>query len=887
MSSVTIQNGVSTIEGEAFSSCYSLTSITIPTSVTSIGGGGTFGEVFNTPITVTLISTTPATIANNSPFGTWAVIRVPDAAVETYREADTWSDVTNSIIGMSTQIDYDVTVSADDSRSTLHETIGEENLQNVVSLKVTGDINSYDIMVMRNKMDNLHILDLTDANIVANNYEYYTGYHTEDDVLGAMSFYQLNKLAKVKLPKSIKSIGASAFNGCKNLSEVEFQTGLKSIGYSAFQNCGKLIAINLKEGLESIDSYAFGQSNTNSINSPKESELIIPYGVTSIGSYAFGSNTQLKQVSLPATLKTLGTGAFYYCYSIERISLPTSLESIPSNAFEKCSGLKRVDIPSTILSIGNRAFKGCDQISDVYTYIVEPTPINMETFSTYTTATLHVPSTSYYNYWYDTEWSQFRNVEEFIAVYEYFYINNDFTIGDEQGVISGDVFSDDPNADLNPGSGLIIETNENNPQNLNEVHIKMKGAENASIIAASNLSANKVYFDIEIQAGRWYFLAFPFNVKATNITAPGTYVFRTYDPEERANGKTGWQDWIGDLLNKGQGYIFHCSKSGTLSLCVEKEDMDWDAENRPQALASTPAEDQQDASWNFIGNPQTSYYDIDETGYTQPITVWNGESYEAVRSGDDAYALSPCEAFFVQKPSNTDEIDFPAEGRYTQTQWEQEQSAKAAARRLGGVKTDRLLVNLVLSNGQTEDKTRVVFNEKKSKDYEMDYDAPKFMSSNVPQLYSLDQQQSRYAINERPMGEVHLGYTAPAKGELTIKAMRMDQPVMLRDTKLQITHDLSVGDYTFGTEAGTFNSRFLLVVDNSATNVGKLREQTGVSVMAEEGGISFLGISDEPVDVYSVGGVLMAGHVGNGFLSLPKAAYLVKVGTATAKVIVR
>ena len=169
----------------------------------------------------------------------------------------------------------------------------------------------------------------------------------------------------------------------------------------------------------------------------------------------------------------------------------------------------------------------------------------------------------------------------------------------------------------------------------------------------------------------------------------------------------------------------------------------------------------------------------------------------------------------------------------------------------------------------------------------MECDAPKFMSSNVPQLYSLDQQQSRYAINERPMGEVHLGYTAPAKGELTIKAMRMDQPVMLRDTKLQITHDLSVGDYTFGTEAGTFNSRFLLVVDNSATNVGKLREQTGVSVMAEEGGISFLGISDEPVDVYSVGGVLMAGHVGNGFLSLPKAAYLVKVGTATAKVIVR
>jgi len=60
----------------------------------------------------------------------------------------------------------------------------------------------------------------------------------------------------------------------------------------------------------------------------------------------------------------------------------------------------------------------------------------------------------------------------------------------------------------------------------------------------------------------------------------------------------------------------------------------------------------------------------------------------------------------------------------------------------------------------------------------------------------------------------------------------MDQPVMLRDTKLQITHDLSIGDYTFTTEAGTFNERFVLVVDGSATNVAQLRQETGVSVMA-------------------------------------------------------
>lgn len=869
-------------------------------------------EAFTSAGIITLMTVTPALLESNNAFGSVLSVRVPDSALAAYRVADKWSDFANRIVGIGTKIDYDVTVSADNSRSTLHETIGEENLQNVVRLKVTGDINSYDIMVMRNKMDNLHYLDLTDANIVASNYEYTPGYHTEDDVFPVNSFSGLfDKLITVKLPKSIKSIGSSAFracsnlmevefqtglesisnsafNGCSKLKEVEFQKGLKSIGSYAFCNCGSIRTIKLKEGLETIGDYAFGYTNNDS-GYPQEEELIIPNGVTSIGSYAFSGNTNLVRVALPSSLKTMGEGAFKGCRQLESISLPTSLNTIPGYAFVNCSSLKEVRIPSTITSIGNDAFSGCSKLSDVYTYIVEPTPIRMNTFSTYTTSTLHVPSTSYYNYFYDTAWSQFRKLEEFIAEYQYFYINNDFTISDEQGTIHAGVDEDDPDADLNPGSGLIIETDKDTPQQLDELHIKAKNSDVASVIAATNLKANKVCFDIDIEAGRWYFLSFPFDVRMNVecIMAPGEYVFRVYASEKRANGQTGWQDWNGDL-EKGQGYIFQCAKSGVLSLGVEKEAMDWDAENRPLTLKSTPAADQRDASWNFLGNPQTSYFDIDETGYSQPITVWNGSGYDAVRADDDTYALKPFEAFFVQKPANKSEIDFPAEGRYTKTQWEAEKVSKAAARRMSGVSTDRQLINLTLSDGSYEDKTRVVFNEQKSQDYEMDCDAAKFMSSEkVPQLYSLDQKQQCYAINERPTGEVRLGYVAAAKGELTIKARRMDQPVMLRDTELQITHDLSVGDYTFSTDAGTFNSRFVLVTDNSATSVGQLRRQTGVSVMAEEGGISFLGIDGQAVDVYSLSGTLLAGSIGNGMVALPKAAYIVKVGSVTTKVIVR
>lgn len=202
--------------------------------------------------------------------------------------------------------------------------------------------------------------------------------------------------------------------------------------------------------------------------------------------------------------------------------------------------------------------------------------------------------------------------------------------------------------------------------------------------------------------------------------------------------------------------------------------------------------------------------------------------------------------------------------------------------------TDRQIVNLTLTDGLLADKTRVVFNEKKSVGYEMDCDAAKFMSTErVPQLYTLDQQQARYAINERPSGEVPVGYAATAKGELSISVTRMDQPMLLRDQELGVTHDLSLGAYTFTTEAGNFDRRFTLLANHNATGVGELLQQTGVSLIAEQGGIAIAGSDSHDVAIYSTDGVLLVRQAADGFISLPKGAYVIKVDNRTAKLLVR
>ena len=306
-----------------------------------------------------------------------------------------------------------------------------------------------------------------------------------------------------------------------------------------------------------------------------------------------------------------------------------------------------------------------------------------------------------------------------------------------------------------------------------------------------------------------------------------------------------------------------------------------------EANAST---NEQDASWNFVGNPFTSFFDLNDMGYNAPVTRWNSNtnSYEAVRPGDDDYIFHPFEAFFVQRPADSENIEFDPDHRMTQTGRDKRQNANAQKAKKRMLNPERLLVNLTISDGKDSDKTRVVFNQKKSNTYEMDCDAAKFMSqTSAVQLYSVEAKGGKFAINERPKGSVQLGYTAAKAGEYTISAQRMDQPVMLKDNAMNVMFDLSNGDYNFTSDAGTFDNRFMLLVDGSTTGIADIANGTGVNIMPVDGGLNITGIEGKKVNIYSLSGVLCATRSDCGLLSLPKATYIVEVGNMKAKVAVK
>ena len=976
---ITLGDDVEYIGDYAFYNVNNTKSLNISDKVTYIGKHAF--DNMNSLETLYMAGATPATLGGATALSKFTTIYVPNEAarVEYIKDA-LWADHQAQIIALGTKTDYDVNVTALPDKSALHMTIGENNLINVLKLKVSGTINSYDLMLMRNKMVNLKDLDLSEATIVSNSYEYFsnngTGYSSVDNKLTRYAL-QPNLFA-VKLPKSLTSIEDNALGELTHVDEIEVPANvvtlgsyaaydlkylkaftfaqdskLQTIGSYAFYYCSSLKELSIPGSVTAINDYALdycsslsklvfedGEEdmslNKNSSSSPLAEVYIgrniinnygsyttspfssksllkkvtIGNGVTSIPSYLF-YNSACNELVVAPSLKTIGTSAFYknlttdiniedvnawsnieglqtlmstttaknfylngekietldltgvetmqpyafdhatitglniptnstlesipdYAFAntqINKLQMPVSITSVGAYAFSNCANLAEVKLPSSIRSIGNHAFDGCNVLYDVYTYTIEPQAIDQYTFSTYQAATLHCPKVSYYTYFYDTQWSQFLKLVDFDEPYDYIFIDKDVTINDNTGTIDGT-----PDADINAGGGLIVEGSHD--QVLDEIHIKFDGSINVGASLVGKVHANKIFLDLMVDADKWYYFSFPFNVDLATIQKTGGYVFRYYDGQARANGNTGWKNVEAGTthLTAGDGYIFSTNTAGLLTIVIDKKtieefDLTVDKLTGLNSYTATTSGETSDAnkSWNFIGNPYLCYYSMNEMDYNAPVIVWNGTSYEAFRPGDDDYTFYPFQAFFVQKPENVEGVGFDKDNQTTYLQ-SQDESTKAAsrARKARALNSNRKLINLTLTDGTTTDKTRVVFNDEQSLSYEMACDASKFETSGVAQLYSIGADGVKYSINERPIanGEVKLGYVAVKKGEVTISVARMDAHVLLKDAKTGTIFDFSDGDYTFTSEAGAFEGRFTLVLDDEATPIEKVEAES-------------------------------------------------------------
>ncbi len=101
------------------------------------------------------------------------------------------------------------------------------------------------------------------------------------------------------------------------------------------------------------------------LDGDKITTLIVPDGVTYIGSHAFYGCTDLICAEIPEGVESIGSAAFHGCSALEFLSLPTSLRNIGVWAFSGCSGLTDVAIPEGVTRVDDYTFYGCSSLTGI------------------------------------------------------------------------------------------------------------------------------------------------------------------------------------------------------------------------------------------------------------------------------------------------------------------------------------------------------------------------------------------------------------------------------------------------------------------------------------------------------------------------------------------
>ena len=372
LTSVTIPNSVTSIGG-AFYGCSALTSVTIPNSVTSIGQSAFSGCASLTSVT---IPNSVTSIGGSAFDNCWALTNV----------------YYNGSVADWCQIDFD--------NSSSNPLLGAQFY-----------------------IDNQLVTDLVIPDEVT--------------TIKSYAFYGCSSLTSVTIPNSVTRISISAFYGCSALTSVTIPNSVTSIGSSAFYGCSALTSVTIPNSVTSIESYAFSSCSSlthirceattpptlySDVFDRTYFQLVfVPTGTATAYANAWGNNytyidseteitvhvetagqlaaaivaqgatpARVTKLTVTGTLNeadfniiksnmprlynldmsgisntTLPNELFYQKRALLSIALPNGLTEIPNDAFNGCR-LTSILIPNSVTTIGSNAFNDCSVLTKVY-----------------------------------------------------------------------------------------------------------------------------------------------------------------------------------------------------------------------------------------------------------------------------------------------------------------------------------------------------------------------------------------------------------------------------------------------------------------------------------------------------------------------------------------
>ena len=360
---VIIKKGVTSVSYEAFALCKNLNSVTIPSTVKTIG----IRSFYGTKISKITVPSKTKTIGQGA-FGSCkslkTIVMPGDFKLKLEEDTDDklWY-VTSDQSAVDT-ITFNTKLKLANvsylSANNLLVAKNDPSYQSIEGVIYTKD--GKGIVRVPQKRTELKIKEgCTEFNMQS---VLYNSTDSEGD-----EFNNCSKLKKIVIPSSVKSINkikyktdrADACDMHVDTIEIVPKDFDANSLYALGSSLGKNITIEslmklLPDQITYKDHMYITKDHGLLKYDGKDANVEIPEEITWIAPEAFYRNETLKNVKLPSKITTIEENTFYGCSELEAVIIPDQVTMIGKSAFDECTVLKSVTFGKSLKVIKDQAF---------------------------------------------------------------------------------------------------------------------------------------------------------------------------------------------------------------------------------------------------------------------------------------------------------------------------------------------------------------------------------------------------------------------------------------------------------------------------------------------------------------------------------------------------
>ena len=306
LKSVTLNAGLSEIDGIAFMDDTALTSIVIPDSVLVLGGGIFMGAGLKSVVLPAFITSIPGSTFRDNPLDSFTIPQGV-TSIGAYAFYDTWPQ---SSISPTLTIPEGVT------------TLGDYSFfgRKFTSVNLPTSLTS----------------------------------------IGASAFASMSNLSSLSIPNSVTAVGSGAFSGDTSLASISLSSNMTSISDGMLSGTA-ISTLTIPYGIQGIGGYALsGMQNL--------ATLSIPSSVTGIGQWIVQGDSSLTSIQVSGGGKSvinIADHAFYGSPALESVDIQAPFFGLNNYTFGNDPSLTDVSLPSSLVWISSNAFSSDPSLAHI------------------------------------------------------------------------------------------------------------------------------------------------------------------------------------------------------------------------------------------------------------------------------------------------------------------------------------------------------------------------------------------------------------------------------------------------------------------------------------------------------------------------------------------